>query len=229
MDYLALSRNTWFTGVIPIASNAALLVYALVKKPTLFRYLAFFSAITLFDALFASGYFAGRAPETHAIFEFVFLLLADLRFILLLAFLVYAGKTLTDVSRFRLTGDVLRPAVIFTFFATLLVSALQFAKPQLMQTPLHKTFAYEVVFAALVFLWNFVVLPQKPVGDTERAFMRSIAVPVLGYYSLAALGDYLLLQNMQVGYAAKAVGRLISSSLFLWWVAMVARARTGAY
>lgn len=224
MTYTDIDQNFWLKTFPALASNLLLLAYALVKKPALYRYLALFAATTLLDICVAGHLVPiGNAAVQTAI-EYLFVLVGDLRFIVLLAYLIYAGKNMAELKKFRPGGDVLRPALIFTLFTTLIISALGFARPDLFTAARHKFLAYEAVFFILTVLWIFVVLPQKPVAAAERQFLRSAAVPVLGFYGLWVLADLLILNGKPVGYAVRVLPNFLYYSLFLWWVAFAGRA-----
>lgn len=224
MTYTDIDQNFWLKTFPALVSNLLLLAYALVKKPALYRYLALFAGTTLTDICIAGHLIPIGSAEAQTAVEYIFVLVGDLRFILLLAYVVYAGKNMAELEKFRPGGDVLRPALIFTLFTTLIVSALGFARPDLLTQPRHKFLAYEATFFILTTLWIFVVLPQKPVAAAERRFLRSAAMPVLGFYGLWVFADLLILNGRPVGYAVRILPNFLYYSLFLWWVAFAGRA-----
>ncbi|HNA79462.1 MAG TPA: hypothetical protein PKY99_08420 [Turneriella sp.] len=223
MDYTNIDQNFFLKTLPALVANAALVLYALARRPPLWRYLTLFGITTLADISVAGQLVPIASAEMQTGIEYIFVLIGDLRFILLLAYILYAGKTLADINALRLTGDVLRPALIFTLFPTLIVSAIGFAKPELLQLPRHKFLAYELVFFGLTLLWLKVVLPQKPVAEPEQRFIRQVALPVLGFYGLWSLADILILRGMQVGHVVRILPNLLYYCLFLWWVAFAAR------
>ena len=153
MDYTNIDQNFFLKTLPALVANAALVLYALARRPPLWRYLTLFGITTLADISVAGQLVPIASAEVQTGIEYIFVLIGDLRFILLLAYILYAGKTLADINALRLTGDVLRPALIFTLFPTLIVSAIGFAKPELLQLPRHKFLAYELVFFGLTLLW----------------------------------------------------------------------------
>ncbi len=226
MDYTNIDQNFYLKTLPALVANAALVLYALARKPPLWRYLALFGITTLADISVAGNLVPIASAELQTAIEYIFVLIGDLRFILLLAYVLYAGKTLEDIDALRLTGDVLRPALIFTIFPTLIVSAIGFAKPDLLALPRQKFLAYELVFFGLTLLWLQVVLPQKPVAEREQRLIRQVALPVLGFYGLWSLADMLILRGMQIGYAVRILPNLLYYCLFLWWVALAGRQRS---
>lgn len=224
MDYTNIDQDFFFKTLPTLVTNGALVVYAIVRRPPLWRYLTLFGLTTLADIAVAGQLLPIANPEVQTGIEYIFVLVGDLRFILLLAYILYASKTLADIHALRLTGDVLRPALIFTLFPSLIVSAIGFAKPDLLQLPRQKYLAYELVFFGLTLLWLKVVMPQKGVPEPEQRFIRRVALPVLGFYGLWSLADILILFGMPVGHAVRILPNLLYYCLFLWWVAFAARA-----
>jgi len=223
MDYTNIDQNFFLKTLPALLSNAALVLYAIARRPRLWRYLMLFGLTTLADISVAGNLLPIANAEVQTGIEYIFVLIGDLRFILLLAYILYAGKTLADIDTLRLTGEVLRPAIIFMLFPSLIVSAIGFAKPDLLQLPRQKFLAYELVFFCLTLLWLKVVMPQKPVADRERNFIRQVSLPVLGFYGLWAIADILILRDMQIGYAVRILPNLLYYCLFLWWVAFASR------
>lgn len=218
MPLLNIDQNVWLKVYPAIAVNAALLLYAFFGRPALRPFLMLFSATTLVDILIAGKVIPISSDDVRTGIEYVFVLVGDLRFIILLAFLLYGKKSLEDLRRFRPMGEVLRPALLFTFFPTLLVSAVGFAKPGLLIMGRHKFLAYELIFLALTFLWIFVVLPQKNIAAAERKFLRLASLPVFVFYGLWPLADILILTGIEAGYLLRVVPNLTYYCVFLWSV-----------
>jgi hypothetical protein len=101
------------------------------------------------------------------------------------------------------------------------------ARPELLQLARQKYLAYELVFFGLTLLWVKVVLPQKGVAEAEARFIRLVALPVLGFYGLWSLADILILRGVEAGYVLRIIPNLLYYCVFLWWVAMAARAAPG--
>lgn len=213
-----IDQNVYLKVYPAIAANTALFLFALLRRPFLQKYLLFFSLTTLADILVAGKIIPLPDENTRTALEFVFVLIGDLRYIVLLAFLLYAARPLSDLKNFRIAGDIIRPALIFTLFPTLLVSAIGFAKPLLMTEPRHKFLAYELCFFALTVLWTFVVLPQKPIADDARHFIRRVSRAVLLFYGLWSLADILILRGIEGGYGVRIAPNLLYYCGFLWWV-----------
>lgn len=219
MPLLNIDQNVWLKVYPAIAANVALFIYLLLRRPALKTYLLIFSFTTLMDILVAGKILPLPSEQTRTVLEYIFVLIGDMRYILLLAFLLYGQKTLAELRTFRLTGDVLRPTLIFTLFPTLLVSALNFAKPELLQIPRHKFLSYEIIFFTLTLLWIYVVLPQKNISDKEAGFLRRASLPVFVFYGLWSVSDILILRGVEAGYALRIVPNLTYYCGFLWWVA----------
>lgn len=221
MPLLNIDQNVWLKVYPAIAANAALLIYALLRRPGLKTYLIIFSLTTLADILVAGKILPLGDERLRTVLEYIFVLVGDLRYILLLAFLLYGQKTLTELRTFRLSGEVLRPTLIFTLFPTLLVSAINFAKPGLLLLPRHKFLAYELIFFTLTLLWIYIVLPQKNIPGKEAGFLRRVSVPVLIFYGLWSVSDILILSGIEAGYALRIVPNLTYYCGFLWWLVRV--------
>lgn len=213
-----IDQNVWLKVYPAIAANAALFIYALLRRPALKKYLVIFSLTTLADILVAGKILPLGDERLRTPLEYVFVLVGDLRYILLLSFLLYAQKPLADLRAFHLTGDVLRPTLIFTLFPTLLVSALNFAKPGLLDASRHRFLAYELIFFTLTLLWIYVVLPQKNIPGKEASFLRRASLPVFVFYGLWSLSDILILNGIEAGYALRIVPNLTYYCGFLWWI-----------
>lgn len=221
MQLMNIDQNVWLKVYPAIAANAALLLYVLFRRPALKLYLLLFSATTLADILVAGKILPLPDENSRVVLEYIFVLIGDLRYIVLLAFLLYGQKTLADLRAFRLSGDVLRPMLIFTLFPTLLVSALGYAKPGLLQIPRHKFLAYELAFFTLTLLWIYVVLPQKNIAGKEAGFLLRASFPVFVFYGLWSVSDILILNGIEAGYALRIVPNLTYYCGFLWWLVRV--------
>lgn len=219
MDYANIDLNFFLKALPALLANAALVIYALVRKPALWRYLTLFAITTIADNSFAGQLIRVGNEQVQSAIEYFFVLVGNLRYILLLAYVLYAGRNLADIAALRPTGDVLRPTLIFTLFPTLIVSAIGFAKPELLQPARQKLLAYELTFLGLTLLWIMVVLPQKKVAAPERHFIRQVTLPVLGFYGFWSLADILILRGFPVAYTLRVVADLLYSCVFLWWVA----------
>lgn len=218
-----IDQNPFLKTYPAIATNAALFLFALVKKPALRAYLLIFSATTLLDILVAGKLIPIARPEVQTSIEYIFVVIGDLRFIILLAFLIYAQKKMPDVENFKPGGSVIKPALIFMMFASLLVQAIDYAKPGLFSEPRRRFLAYELISLALSFLWIYAVMPQKNVAEREAAFLRRVAIPVFAYYGLWALADTLILNGFDAGYAIRIAPNLVYYCGFLWWVHFASR------
>lgn len=216
-----IDQNVWLKIYPAIAANAALFFYALLRRPALKKYLVIFSLTTLADILVAGKILPLGDERLRTPLEYIFVLVGDLRYILLLSFLLYAQKPLAELRAFRLTGDVLRPTLIFTLFPTLLVSALNFAKPGLLDAARHRFLAYELIFFSLTLLWIYVVLPQKNIPEKEAGFLRRASLPVFVFYGLWSLSDILILNGIEAGHALRIVPNLTYYCGFLWWIIRV--------
>ena len=168
MNLIGIDQNLWLKTYPAIAANAALLLFAVFKKPRLKTYLLVFSATTLADILVASKIIPIANPDVQTAIEYIFVLIGDLRFIVLLAFVVYAQKKMPEIEAFKIDGPVWKPALVFTMFDSLIVRAIEFANPGIFTEPRVKFLTYEGIFFALTFLWIFAVMPQKPIADAER-------------------------------------------------------------
>lgn len=219
MNLIGIDTSFWFKTAPAILSNLALILFAIFKRPPLMRYLLLFGFTTLIDILVASRLLPMPTDSAQIAVEYLFVLIGDLRFILLLAYFLYAGLGAKDLEQLRLPGSVLKPAFIFTLFPTILVAAVGFAKPQLMTEARHKFLAYELIFFALTTLWIFVVLPQKSLSAQNARFVKSAAVPVFLYYGLWSLADILILRGVEAGYAIRIVPNFLYYGVFLWWIA----------
>jgi len=219
MNLIGIDTSFWFKTGPAILSNLALILFAIFKRPPLMRYLLLFGFTTLIDILIASRLLPMPTDTSQVAVEYLFVLIGDLRFILLLAYFLYAGLGAKDLEQLRLPGSVLKPAFIFTLFPTILVAAVGFAKPQLMTEARHKFLAYELIFFILTTLWIFIVLPQKSLSAENTRFVKSAAVPVFLYYGLWSLADILILRGVEAGYAIRIVPNFLYYSVFLWWIA----------
>lgn len=222
MNLIGIDQNLWLKTYPAIAANAALLLFAVFKKPRLKTYLLVFSATTLADILVASKIIPIANPDVQTAIEYIFVLIGDLRFIVLLAFVVYAQKKMPEIEAFKIDGSVWKPALVFTMFDSLIVRAIEFANPGIFTEPRVKFLTYEGIFFALTFLWVFAVMPQKPIADAERRFLRRVAIPVFIFYGLWATADVLILKGIAFGYALRVVPNLVYYCIFLWWVHAVA-------
>lgn len=218
MSFAGIDQSFWFKTLPAIVSNVALIGFVILKKPPLFKYLLLFAVTTLADILVASKLVPMPDATLQVAVEYLFVLIGDLRFILLLAYFLYAGLGATDLEKLRLPGSVLKPAFIFTLFPTILVAALGFAKPQLMTEARHKFLAYELIFFGLTTLWIYIVLPQKTLSAGISRFVKSAALPVFLYYGLWSLADILILRGIDAGYAIRIVPNFVYYSVFLWWI-----------
>ncbi len=223
MNLTGIDQNLWLKTYPAIAANALLLLYAIFAKPRLRAYLVIFSATTLVDILVASKILPMGNPDAQTAVEYIFVLIGDLRFIILLAFLLYAQKSMSDLASFSLDGSVLKPAIIFVMFDSLLIRAIEFAKPEIFAEPRYKFLTYELIFFALTFLWIFAVMPQKNIAEPERKFLKRAAIPVFIFYGLWPLADILILKGIDFGYALRVVPNLTYYCVFLWWVHLVSR------
>jgi len=224
MTPIDIEKLQHLLSVTALAANALLFIFALYSRPRLKNYLLFFSLTTLADTLIVENFFSIASAETHAALTYIAMLVRDLRFIVILAFLVYAKKSLADLFSFRIDGAVIKPAFVFSLFATLLVTAVGFAKPDLVGSVQNKRLAYELVFFILTLLWIFIVLPQKNIGDAEDRFMRLAALPVFLSYGFAVLGDLALARSLAWGELLRLAANSISYCGYLWWIWYIARA-----
>jgi hypothetical protein len=218
MNLIGVDQSFWFKTGPAILSNLALVLFVIFKRPPLYRYLLLFALTTLVDILVASHMIPIHNEAAQVAIEYVFVLIGDLRFILLLAYFLYAGLGAAELQRLSLPGSVIKPAFIFTLFPTILVGAVGFAKPQLMNEARHKFLAYELIFFILTVLWIYVVLPQKSLPAASVRFIKSAAVPVFLYYGLWSLADILILCGVEAGYAIRIVPNFLYYSVFLWWI-----------
>lgn len=218
MDLIGIDQSYWFKTLPAIISNLALILFVVFRRPALSRYLLLFGFTTVVDILVASHIIPLGSDSAQVTIEYLFVLIGDLRFILLLAYFLYAGLVANELRRFALPGSVLKPAFIFTLFPTILVAAVGFAKPQLMNEARHKFLAYELIFFGLTFLWIFVVLPQKSLTAQASRFVKATAIPVFLFYGLWSLADILILNGVTEGYAIRIVPNLLYYCGFLWWV-----------
>jgi len=225
MQLNGIDQNVYLKLYPAIAANVLLIVFALMRRPYLKTYLLFFAITTLVDILVAGKIVPIADDNVRTAFEYVFVLIGDLRYIILLAYMLYAGRPLSDVARFRPGGDVLKPTLIFTLFPTLLVSAIAFAKPNLMTIGRHRFLAYELIFFVLTFLWMYVVLPQKPITEVAKNFLRRASLPVFGFYGLWATADMLILNGIEAGYALRIIPNLLYYCGFLWWIAQISESK----
>lgn len=223
MNFTNIDQSLFFKTYPAIAANTVLFLFALFAKPRLRIYLLIFSATTLVDILVASKIIPIGNPDVQIAIEYIFVLIGDLRFILLLAFIVYAQKKLPDIEAFRAGGAVWKPALIFMMFDSLLIRAIEFAKPGIFAEPRSKFLAYEIIFFILTFLWIFVVMPQKDIAETERRFLRRAAIPVFIFYGLWPIADILILKGIDFGYALRTVPNFTYYCGFLWWVYFISR------
>lgn len=222
MELVNIDQN-FYTKTLPaLLANGALVVYALLRAVPLRRYLVFFGMTTLLDIAVAGQLIPIGNAELQTTLEYLFVLIGDLRFILLLAYILYAGKTLFDIEKLQPNWDVLRPAIIFTLFPSLIVSAIGFACPDWVREMRQKFFAYEITFFVLTVLWIYVVMPQKNVARREQVFLKRAAQPVLVFYGLWALADMLLLKGIAAGHALRIVPNVVYYCVFLWWIAYAA-------
>ncbi len=218
MNLVGIDQYFWFKTWPAIASNLALVVFAVARRPPLMRYLLLFGATTLVDILVASHLFPIGSDGAQVAVEYLFVLIGDLRFILLLAYFLYAGLGPEELEHLALPASVLKPAFVFTLFPTIMVAAIGFAKPELMNDARHKFLAYELVFFGLTTLWIFVVLPQKSLAPAASRFVKTAAIPVFLFYGLWSLADILILNGVTAGYAIRIVPNLLYYCGFLWWV-----------
>lgn len=218
MNFTNIDQSLFFKTYPAIAANAGLFLFALLAKPRIKAYLLIFSATTLVDILVASKIIPIANPDVQTAVEYIFVLIGDLRFILLLAFVVYAQKKISDIVSFRVDGSVLKPALIFMMFDSLLIRAIEFAKPGIFAEPRTKFLTYEIIFFVLTFLWIFAVMPQKDIAETERRFLRRAAIPVFIFYGLWPIADILILKGVGFGYALRIIPNLTYYCVFLWWV-----------
>ena len=218
MNFIGIDQLFWFKTAPAILSNLALVLFAILKRPPLFRYLLVFALRTLADILVASKILAMPNDSAQVAVEYLFVLIGDLRFILLLAYFLYAGLGAAELQRLSLPGSVIKPAFVFTLFPTILVGAVGFAKPQLLIEARHKFLAYELIFFCLTVLWIYVVLPQKSLPAASARFIKSAAIPVFLYYGLWSLADILILRGVEAGYAIRIVPNFLYYSVFLWYV-----------
>ncbi|HRP68444.1 MAG TPA: hypothetical protein PLY93_02845 [Turneriella sp.] len=205
-------------GAVLIALNALFFFYALFKKNSLRTYLLFFVATTTVELLFVSKILPVESAEVEATVAYIFTLTSDLRFILILAFLLYAQKNISDLGSLHITGDVLKPAFIFTLFPTLIVTALGFLKPHWINQGGNRYLAYEIAFTVLTLLWVFVVLPQKTIGTAEKFLMKKAALPVLAYYGLAVMADLGVMHDPHKQQLIKILSALTRYGIFLPWL-----------
>lgn len=223
MSFIGIDQSPLLKTYPAIAANAALFFFALVKKPALRTYLLIFSATTLVDILVAGKIIPIANPEVQTSVEYIFVVIGDLRFIILLAFLIYAQKKMADLENFRPDGAVIKPALIFMMFASLLVQAIDYAKPGFFSEPRRRFLTYELISLTLSFLWVYAVMPQKAVAEREAKFLRKAALPVFVYYGLWSLADTLILNGIEAGYAIRIVPNLVYYCGFLWWVHLSSR------
>jgi hypothetical protein len=219
MNLIGIDQNLYLKTYPAIVANALLLLYAIFTKPRLRPYLVIFSTTTLVDILVASKIIPIGNDDAQIAFEYIFVLIGDLRFIILLAFLLYGQKKLPDLASFSLDGSVLKPAVIFVMFDSLLIRAIEFAKPGIFAEPRYKFLTYELIFFALTFLWIFAVMPQKDIAEPERKFLKRAAIPVFIFYGLWPLADILILKGIDFGYALRVIPNITYYCLFLPWIA----------
>lgn len=218
MSFIGIDQAPFLKTYPAIVANAALFVFALIKKPALRTYLLIFSATTLVDILVAGKIIPISNAQLQTSIEYIFVLIGDLRFIILLAFLVYAGKKMADLESFKIDGSVIKPALIFMMFASLLVQAIDYAKPGFFSEPRRRFLTYELISLTLTFLWIYAVLPQKPVVKREAKFLRRASIPVFAYYGLWSIADILILNGFEAGFAIRLVPNLVYYCIFLWWV-----------
>ena len=88
MNFTNIDQSLFFKTYPAIAANTVLFLFALFAKPRLRIYLLIFSATTLVDILVASKIIPIGNPDVQIAIEYIFVLIGDLRFILLLAFIV---------------------------------------------------------------------------------------------------------------------------------------------
>jgi hypothetical protein len=190
MNFIGIDQLFWFKTAPAILSNLALVLFAILKRPPLFRYLLVFALTTLADILVASKILAMPNDSAQVAVEYLFVLIGDLRFILLLAYFLYAGLGAAELQRLSLPGSVIKPAFVFTLFPTILVGAVGFAKPPLLSEARHKFLAYELIFFCLTALWIYVVLPQKSLPAASARFIKSAAIPVSSLLWPVVLGRH---------------------------------------
>lgn len=218
MNLSGIDQNIFLKTYPAIAVNVALFLFALFSRPRLKTYLLIFSTTTLTDILVASKIIPIANGDVQIAIEYIFVLIGDLRFILLLAFVVYAQKKMPEIENFRVDGSVLKPALIFVMFDSLLIRAIEIARPGIFAEPRYKFLAYEIIFFILTFLWIFAVMPQKNIAEKERRFLRRAAIPVFIFYGLWPIADILILKGIEFGYALRIVPNLTYYCVFLWWV-----------
>ncbi|MBS0619768.1 MAG: hypothetical protein JSR44_16395 [Spirochaetes bacterium] len=223
MTPIELGKLQHFFIVAALGANALLFVFALYSRPHLKNYLLLFSSTTLLDTLIVGNFIPIAGAETQAALAYFLMLVRDLRFIIILAFLVYAKKSLADLFAFRVDSTVIKPAFIFSLFATLIVTAIGFAKPDIVGSVQNKRLAYELIFSILTLLWIFIVLPQKNIGTAEDRFMRLATLPIFLSYGLAAVGDLALARSLAWGELLRFASNIISYCGYLWWIWYIAR------
>ncbi|AFM11174.1 hypothetical protein [Turneriella parva] len=228
MNLVGIDQSFWFKTWPAIFSNLVLVLFVVFKRPPLFKYLLVFALTTLADILVASKIVAMPDDTLQTAVEYVFVLIGDLRFILLLAYFLYAGLGATELQQLSLPGSVIKPAFIFTLFPTILVGAVGFAKPHLLTEARHKFLAYELIFFILTVLWIYIVLPQKNLSAASARFVKSAALPVFLFYGLWSLADILILRGVEAGYAIRIVPNFLYYSVFLWWIHLAHGSSFGA-
>lgn len=212
-----IDQNFWFKAFPAIVANALLILAVLVYRPKLTKYLLIFAVTTLVDILVASHIIPISNSGVQTSLEYLFVLIGDLRFIILLAFLLYAQKRMGDLHAFKADGSVFKPALVFTLAPTLMVAAIEYARPGLLFIGRHKFLAYELIFFTLTFLWIFVVLPQKNLPEVERRFLRRVSIPVFLFYGLWPAADLLILNSLEIGYVLRVVPNFLYYCAFLPW------------
>lgn len=225
MELTNIDQNFYCKVLPALVASGILVICAALHAVPLRRYLLLFGATTLLDICIAGSLVPIGNQELQTGLEYLFVLIGDLRFILLLAYILYAGKSLSDIEKLRPGWDVLRPAIIFTLFPSLIVSAVGFACPDWVREPRQKFLAYEITFFVLTLLWIYGVMPQKSVPQREQAFLKKVSRLVLAFYGLWALADILLLRGIAAGFVVRIIPNLLYYCAFLWWVAFAARSR----
>ncbi|MBV6493026.1 MAG: hypothetical protein LDLANPLL_01033 [Turneriella sp.] len=213
-----VGTSSFFLANLFIAINLGVFLYAVFKKAILRNYLCLFALTTIAEILFVTPIARPLSEPQHPL-VYIFLLLNDLRFIFPLAYLVYAKKGISDFGSLRITGDVLRPAFIFSLFPTILTTAIGFMRPEWLNFSRNKFIAYEAVYTILIFLWIFVVLPQKNLGNRENSAVKNAALPIFLYYATAFFIDTWKPNAPETVEYLVYIEHTVRYAIFLPWVA----------
>lgn len=188
---------------------------AATGKKTLWRLAIAGQLLIVLDA-WATGSFSPLAADSSAsaVVSFLFVLVGDLRYFVLL-------ERFSRPQALR-PGSIAGRAFVLAMLTPVVFQLVSMLFPSAFQVPRHKFLAYEVLFLLLLAAVRWLILPRRaaaaagsPATQQNLQWLRHLTAFEAGQYALWILADIVILAGVRAGLLLRLVPNVLYYVVFV--------------